>query len=677
MAGFDLAQTFYIDPDATRQASSIWITSIDLYFYAKPIAGKTASGIYAPGVTIYLGDTRADGSPDLTSYKESVVARVEHANINTSNDGTAVTTFTFSRPVNLRTGVVAAFLIKFDGKDSGFKMWYNKAGEYQLGTSTKTSVASGKVDGSLYVITNGTQLTAQKDADLSFKIRVAQFPIGQTEYRIHNRPYETLKISSASGSFIGGESVYAVAANATGTIAISASSNVIIGTGTTFTSFSTGDSFVITDGTPGNTEVRTVTSVTNTTYMAVDISPSFSNTAGHYYKAVTGKAYYSTNQADYLVIQDSTANSSIYLSVGNIIYGVDSLASATVANVSAYGINSVRPSFTVGVPSGTSINTSIGFANSSFIYSSTKEITIPIGQRARIVGYPAVIASRTQEVTAPIPFRSLQSKITFKTDNPFVTPYVDENNLDMFIDTYAINNSDTDEYLGTGQALSRYVSYATTIATGQIAEDLKLYVRAYRPLGTSIKAYVRFRNSNDIETMDVKNWTELIANTSLNSYSSAINVSDYLQVQYDVPFQPSGTLQPGTFTTVNGNATITSTSGTVNTNITVGSVVRVYSPLFANSYFVDTVQASNTSSFTITSAVANTQLAGSGFLVDVVTRKNSAYLDVQGQNVLSYYNSSLAKFKGFNSFVVKLVLLSENGYVVPRVDDVRAIALSA
>lgn len=677
MAGFDLAQTFYIDSAAAQQAPSIWITSIDLYFFAKPVEGKTMSGIYSPGITMYVGDVNAEGIPNLNSYKEDVVARVEYANITTSVDGTLATTFTFSRPINLKTDVTAAFLLKFDGKDPGFKLWYNKAGEYQQGTSIKTSVTSGKVDGSLFIITNGTQLTAQKDADISFKMRVAKFTTGSTQFKIHNRPYEILKVAGTAGSFLGGEQIYAVAANAAGTIAVSTASKNITGSGTSFTSLAAGDVFVITDGTPGNTEVRTVTSVTNTTFMAVDIAPTFTNTAAHYYKTVTGQVYYTSNQADYLVIQNSTANSSIYLTNGSVLYGVDSLATTTVANIAAFGVNSVIPSFVVGVPSGSSINTVIGFANSSFAYSSTTEKDVIVGQRLQVTNYPAVVASRTTEVTTGTPFRSLQSTLTLTTSNPYTTPYVDENNLDMFIDTYAINNDSTNEYLGTGNAAARYVSTMTSLAAGQTAEDIKVYIRAYRPVGTRIKTYVRFLNSQDIETIEVKNWTELIANTNANSYSSAIDTSDYLQIQYDVPFQPSGTLQTGTFTTVSGNAVITGTSGTVNTNITVGSVVRVYSPLFANSYFIDTVQASNTTTFTITNAVSNATMVGSGLLVDVVTRKNDGFLDVQQQNVLTYFNSSLAKFRGFDRFAVKIVLLSENGYVIPRVDDVRAVAVSA
>ena len=61
MSGFNLAQTFFVDADAAQQASSVYVTSIDLYFYGKPTAGKTKSGISKPGVSLFLCNTNTDG----------------------------------------------------------------------------------------------------------------------------------------------------------------------------------------------------------------------------------------------------------------------------------------------------------------------------------------------------------------------------------------------------------------------------------------------------------------------------------------------------------------------------------------------------------------------------------------------------------------------------------------
>lgn len=686
MSGIDLAQTFYVEAAACAGAPSVSITSIDLFFDAKPTQGKALSGIYSPGVTIYLADTNSDNSPNIESMRKDIIARVEYDKINVDTVGATATTFTFSRPINIRTDAMVAFLISFDGSDPDFKLWYNKAGQTQFGTTTQTTVTSGKVDGNFFVITNGTSITAQKDADLSFKVKVAKFTTTPQTFKIKNRPYEILKTTSANGSFIGGEPVYAFAANAAGTISVKSSCTAIVGTGTSFTSLSVGDYFVISDAlgsvanTAANNIVRQVASITNATSMTVDVAPSFTNTSAHFYKTVTGKAYFKSGQSDHLIIQDSTSNSSVYLAIGNTICGVDSRASVAVANIENFRISAMTPSFVVGVPNGTSINTSIGFANSSLAYSGNVQ-DVQVARKYLMNKYPAILASHTTEAITATAFTSLQSSLTFTTSNPYITPYVDQQNLDMFLETIQINNDATDEYKGVGSAQSRYISKPTILSADQIAEDMKVYVRAYKPANTDIKVYAKFRNSTDIETMDTKNWTELVSNSTGTTYSSSSNNRDYLQFEYDVSFKPTGTTQSGTFTVVPGSAVVTGTSGAVSAGVPIGSVVSIYNPFATTNdyYFVATVVDANTTSFTMAKAATttNSNLVGSGFSVDVVTRKNSAFLDATNKNILTYYNSALSLFQGYDSFMIKVVLLSDNGFTVPLVDDLRAVAVSA
>ena len=49
---YDLAQTIYIDSNATAGSPSVAVTAVDLYVYSKPTQGKTVSGINAPGITV-------------------------------------------------------------------------------------------------------------------------------------------------------------------------------------------------------------------------------------------------------------------------------------------------------------------------------------------------------------------------------------------------------------------------------------------------------------------------------------------------------------------------------------------------------------------------------------------------------------------------------------------------
>lgn len=679
---YDLAQTFYIDRNSVQAAEQIFITSVDLYFYSKPVAGKTKTGINKPGVTVNFCTTSTEKMPNIRGAVTEHAARVEYDNINTSNDGSVSTTFTFPFPISVGTDQSYGLLIKFDGSDDDFKLWYNKAGQNKLGTTTKTQVSSGKVDGNFFIITNGISLTPLQDADLSFRLRVAKFTTLSNTYKIRNRAYELLKVKDQTSTFKVGEEVYFAGANATGTVTVSTSSKTITGSGTSFSSVLTvGDKFVVTDGTLGNTDIRTVVNIANTTSMTVDITPSFSTVTGGYYKTLVGKVSEADAIADFVILQDINTSGSLAIAAGTRFYGVDSLASANVSSVSNYALNSIIPNFNVSTPSGTTLDTVVNVANTSYNTSSSRKVKLPRGKRHFLNRHPHFFASRTNEANTTLTggsstFRSIESELTFTTTNPYTSPIVDEDDLDFFAERFDINNDDTNEYKGLGNSKARYVSRVITLA-GQRAEDLKAYVRAFRPFGSTIKVYARLRNADDPETIDVKDWTELQLESVDTNYSNPANINERVELAYGIPSYRTGTTASGAFTTVSGNTVITGTSGNVNTDISIGNVVRVYSPYIADSFFIDTVTAANTTTFTVSQPVSNSSLVGTGWTVDVIDRPNSAFLDKQNQEIVTYYNQSLSKYVGYDSFTIKIVLLSTDAVNVPFVDDVRAIAVSA
>lgn len=680
MLGFDLAQTFFLDRDAVQKSSTAAVTKVDLYFYAKPVENKTKSGLPKPGVSVYLCNVKDDGSPDLSLVFHQYAGRVEYDNINTSTIGATATTFTLRQPVIINTDRSYCVLIKFDGGDPDFKLWYNKSGDKKLGTTTTTQTSSGKVDGYFYTITNGNVLTPQTDADLAFKLYVAKFSSTEQTFKIKNRTFEILKTNTVSGSFLGGEDAYVVAANATGNVAVSNTSTTVTGTGTSFNSvLVVNDKFVITDGTAGNTIVRTVASITNSTSLTVDIAPPFTASNIKYFKTVVGKVYFQDKVSDHLVLQDVNTNTSLTIAASNVVKGIDSGASANVTSISNYTLNAVVPNFAVQTPGGTSARYRVNVANTSYQISSSNKIDVVLAERKLMNRYPAIIASKTNEVSISNDFASFAGELIFETNNSYASPYVREENLDMFGERFSINNDSTNEEDGRGNALSKYVSKTITLTDDQFAEDMKAYLRVYKPSNTSILLYGKFRNSNDNEQLSVKPWTQLELTSDKSVVSNPTNIYDIIELEYSVPYQPvSNSTATGTFTTTNGSAVITGTSGAVNTNISVGQLVKVYSALFpATNYFIDRVVDANTTTITVSKAVTNTSLVASGLNVDVLKNKDSAFIDIQSLNTLTYFNSSSAKFRGYDSFALKVVLLSDNSVSIPFVDDIRAIAVSA
>lgn len=677
MIGFDLAQTFFLDRDAVQGSATAALVAVDLYFYAKPVEGKTKSNIDKPGVSVYACYTKDDGVPDDSLVFHEYAGRVEYDDINTTiNTPTRVT---FRRPVIVDTNRSYGLLIKFDGSDPDFKLWYNKAGDKKLGTTTDTQVTSGKVDGYFFTMTNGKVLTPQKDADLAFKLYVAKYTATEKVFKIKNRTFEIFKVSGINGIFKGGEDAYLKSANAAGNVSINASSKTLTGTGTAFNSvLVVGDKFVITDGTLGNTDVRTVTAITNSTSVTLDVAPSFTNAAGAYYKTVIGQVYFADSVADYVVLQDVNTNTTNLAVTGVLVAGVDSQATANITAITNYTMNAVVPNYYIETPSGTTATQSLNFANSSYGFSPSNLQKANLTERTLLNKYPAIVASKTNEASQSASFASFNGYLTFTTNNPYASPLVKEENLDMFGERFSINNDATDEVIGKGKALSRYVSKVVSLTEDQRAEDLRVYVRSYKPSNTSILVYAKFRNAEDNESFDVKQWTLLNAVTNGSAISNPTNIYDFVDQEYAVPFyQTTKQTANGSFVTQSSNSVIVGSSTDVNTYVTVGDLVRVYSPLFPTTYFIDKVVASNTTTLTVGTAISNSSLVGSGFKVDVLNNAKSGFLDIQSQNVLTYYNNTYAKFQGYDAFCLKVVLLSEDNIKIPYVDDIRAIAVSA
>jgi hypothetical protein len=676
---YDLGQTFYVDKAAVQNAEMCFVTSVGLFFKSKPVQGKTVSGLESPGVTVALCSVKEDGTPNIGSSPIDI-ARKEYADISVSATGSTETTFIFAKPICIDTNRTYCFLIAFDGNDTDYEIFANKAGKLAVSSTSISQVSSGIVDGNAYKITNGNVLTPLTDTDITFKVKVAKFTELTQTIKINNRPYEFLTVSGVTGTFKGGEEVYGYGTGV-GNVTITQTTS-LVGDGTNFTAqLSVGDKIKIESANGDLVNIRVVNSITNTTHLVMDRPGSFIDSEATCNTAPTGILYEYDPINDLMVIQDSDSISDNYRNWGDsgIIIGVDSRASADITSVANTRVNNIIPNYTATTPPQTSLSLTANFANTSGGVSSTRKVTAKLGKRVFINTYDAMLASRTREVKAATPFKSFEGELVLTTSNPYSSPFVRENDLDLFVERYSVNNNTANESSNRGSASARYIGNQVTLTNNQFAEDMKIYLKAFKPSNTDIKVYVKFYNTTDIESFDMKSWTELSLNsTSVSITSNPSNIDDFKDLGFDVPFYPPGTQITGNFA-VNANGLIEGSSGTVSSNVAVGDVVRVYHPANASIYVVDSVVATNSSSLTLSRGISNTTITNlqSGFYVDKATDKEVAFLDKQNFNTLTYFNSSLSKFKTYNAFAVKIVLLSSDNTNIPFVDDLQAVAVSA
>lgn len=187
---YNVAQTFYVDPDTVKGARSVGISSIELFFKKKPNPSANRSGIVNPGVTLFLCETTPEKIPIIDSFSSGHVDNtvdVPYHMIATSTDASRATKFEFEKPILVQTGKEYAFVVKFHGNDD-FELWTSKQGDLLVGTNKVSPGPSGKFVGNYYTATyitpNSNTATATwkpiSDTDLKFRIYVARYAINGT-----------------------------------------------------------------------------------------------------------------------------------------------------------------------------------------------------------------------------------------------------------------------------------------------------------------------------------------------------------------------------------------------------------------------------------------------------------------------------------------------------------------
>lgn len=267
--------------------------------------------------------------------------------------------------------------------------------------------------------------------------------------------------------------------------------------------------------------------------------------------------------------------------------------------------------------------------------------------------------------------------LTAASNNDFtmVTP----GQLSVNFSHYQINDDYDGENTDQGGAASRGLSNRVTLAAGSYAEDALLWIDMWRPAGTDVQAFLRVQNDADPESFDDKDWTRLQATSGATSYSSTTDQTDLIQMGFSLPLYPNSALTiSGTATTSNGSSSVTG-SGTNFTQLANGDVVKIYNPLFSETdHFVVMVETvSSDTSITLSEPIANSGIVGSGMKVDKIAYPHQAFNNIMNENVVRYYTESGGVFDKYNVMQLKVVLLSPDYLVVPKLDNVRLTAVSS
>ena len=652
-----MAQTFKIGGPDYEDTSGIQLTSMDLYFASKDPK---------LGVTIEIRKTD-NGVPSKEILPFGRL-HLKSSQVNTSLDGQTATEINFQGPVYLSTVEEYCFVVIPDGNSPDYQLWISKTGGTDVATSQPVHV--DQFSGSMFMSTNNTAWRPMIDEDIKFTLYRAGFTTDNANAGVvtfFNKANEYLSLTDINGSFKQGEIVFMANASAqtTGTATMSTSNTIVTGTGTAFnTEYAAGDFLTFSNTTAQDTVE--IDSVTNSTQIILKGYPLIANTTGiAVSKLPSGVVYFYDSSNKDLHLEESTAASATFkFAAGATIKGAESGANAEISSVDNKKVNYMEPVLYKASPSATDVEL---YVHANTASGDTGNTQFRTNDRAYFSA-EALIKSKSNDLTG-----QFKTYFKMKTDAAKVSPMIDTQTLGFNIYENQINNDTTNEHItGKGSALASYVSKTVTLEEGLDAEDLRVYVTAFKPGkdNCNIKVYGKILNEEDPDTFYDRHWTEL-EQIGPDHFSNPDNRYDYREYQYQIPKTPESTFveKAKTF----GNTTIT-TASDVSSTLTAGTLVKVTNTDAQTDYQIATVASASTTTIILDEAIGFANNTGAS--VSTITYPQTAFKDPQNGKIVTYFNSSGAKFTTYKVFAIKILLLSDSTATAPAIKDYRAIALS-
>ena len=490
---------------APEEASGLFVTKVDVYFQAKdPVTGITL--LFTEMKSGVPDTARILGQKHLTS-----------AEVNVSEDSSVPTTFVLDDPIFLASGESYAFLVKPDGDSPEYRIWLGETGGYDVITGEQ--IYQNPYSGMAFVSANmGTWTPIQKE-DIKFVLHRANFSLGSYSAILKNETDEFITFSGLlkanSASYISvGDIVYTVN---------SANVNQV------FTGANTSQPYGI---------VQYVDEPSETVYL--DSS--------------------STGWAAGQVIQFHRPTA-----VGNVslINTSSKVATANLVSVDDLDYHMVVPRFALMKPARTDVRIQyMGVSNLNTSDASWHNVTNDA--EYEFLDTTRIVKSRTNEVLDIGGDTSVNYRLDLSTETPYLSPVLDLRRKSSLNIQNIINNDDTNEAnTRYGSAVTKYVSRNVVLDDGQDAEDAVVIVAAYKPVGTSIKVYLKIHNAEDPQAFDDKTWTELTDVDGGSKFSSPMDRRDFVDFQFGIPTTAPATNPTAAYLGADGIVTYTATDGSV------------------------------------------------------------------------------------------------------------------
>jgi hypothetical protein len=459
---------------------------------------------------------------------------------------------TFKAPVFLQNNKMYALAIHPEAMNANYYFWASRIGETDI--NTKKPVNSRLYAGTTFTTNNGVIWDIVPDVDVVLNVYRASFVTNVTGVAtLANKPIEKFLLSNTSASLTYFGNSWITGNKLTlsnisgGTIAVS---DLIIG------SNSAVNSAVITIGATYN--------MSNTGYSSGEpVTVRYANGTSKGITAKIASILPTANAVLSSVTESSTGTIAEMVGSNGLFVANDRIfdtVTKTYADITK--INNYRYSVFDLEPSYLKFNkTSIQFSMSSYSNTGTPGSYVSFTPNENYYfSEEKAIFSRSNEVTSLSNNRTNQVQVSMTTTSNYLSPVLDLGRTQTIIVDNLINSNTLNETLSSGGELfDKYISKTITLAEGQDAEDMNIFLTSYRPPNSDVKVWVKILHAEDSDTIAQRPWIELEKKLSGDSvYSSLSNRNDFIEYQYGFPSANlTGSLGQVQYTNIAGTATFT------------------------------------------------------------------------------------------------------------------------
>ena len=528
-AFFDpLAQTFYVKEGEGKGSGTVYASKVDIYFKRKSSTN---------GVTLQLREV-VNGYPSAEIIPFSATHKTP-SQVSVSNDASVATTFEFESPVKLNTDREYAVVLMPDANDPNYLAFTSKVGGTDLtpGDTEGQAVVQDWGDGVLFTSTNNKAWQSYQDEDLKFTLYRHDFNENSGTLTFKNEDHEFLTIENFGDSvFKEGEQIYQTVGSGLA-ISIDEDSTTMTGTGLS-SIYSVGDKIYILDSS-GQEDIFEVVQILGANSVQVDHKAWFSTTDNAIPIVGGVVSYHNPRKPETLHIKNSSAASSKVFQAGQQIVGLESGTTADIVSIDNINLSYVQPLIATINDVTTTTELKGTFVDPDNL-SSTYNMNMKFAENNHFLQNGVIVYSKSNDTDGLKPF-NIKVDMGNK-ENSTSSPFVDINTATLMAYQYNI----TDD----ADTTSKFITKTIELAEDLDAEDIRVYLTAYRPTGTDIKVYIRPQHAGDIAAFDTVPWLELELTKGIGQFSSTSNIKDYREFEFQ-----------GAPDWLNGNGILEYTSG--------------------------------------------------------------------------------------------------------------------